>query len=136
MARHLRCLGLLAVVTQAFCFDQVQLDSVVRLCLTGFAEQLRGFGVTSVGNEDIGLSQLRRQVVWAGPDQGVLAQGGGGLAAFFADAAEVEVGGVDIGVPFDKLLQRISSSSGYCCSRLSNSALASLMRSCSTKVRA
>ncbi|MNP07007.1 hypothetical protein D3C76_990140 [compost metagenome] len=73
--------------------------------LAGLGEQARGLAAATVGDEDVGLAQLRRQVVGAGADQRVFAQGARRILALFLDAAQVEVRGVDVAVALDQFAQ-------------------------------
>jgi hypothetical protein len=64
-----------------------------------------GFGGLAVVHQDIGLTQLRRQVVVARADLGVFDQGALRVVALFGDAAEVQVRRVDVAFPGDQVFQ-------------------------------
>ncbi|MCY1465703.1 hypothetical protein D3C76_1151910 [compost metagenome] len=63
------------------------------------------FGGPAVAHQDIGLAQLRRQVIVARPDLGVLDQRALWIVAFFGDAPQVQVGRVDVAVTGDQVFE-------------------------------
>ena len=68
-------------------------------------QALGGFVDATGLEQDVGLAQLRREEVIARADLGVLVEGTRGVLLFLGEAAEVEVGGVDVAVALDQFFQ-------------------------------
>src|SRR5690606_34922642 len=92
-------------VGQGLGLDQVQLDGVVGLALAAAVQAAAGFGGAIAVEQDLGLAQLGRQVVVAGTDQAVFDQRALLIAALLVEAAQVEMGGIDVGIARHQFFQ-------------------------------
>ena len=99
-----RLVGLI-VGRQGLGFDQVQLDRVIRLLVAFRSQTALGFGGLAVVDQNVGLAQLRRQIVIAGADLGVLDQCALWVVALFSYTTEVQVRRIDVAFPGDQVFQ-------------------------------
>ncbi len=99
--------GLVALFVggQGFGFDQIQLDRVIGLLAALGCQTALGFGGLAIAHQNIGLTQLRRQVIVARPDLGILDQCALRVVTLFSDAPQVQVCRVDMAFPSDQIFQ-------------------------------